>query len=92
MDNTPIIAKEAIKGLTFPQEAINDANQRQELASQAERAMVLGNSEHGKVSVLFHSAQGKHKVETTIWVANEQDITLKGGVIIPLKAIESINW
>lgn len=92
MENTPIIAKEAIKGLTFPKESINDLTRRKELAAQAERAMVLGNAEHGKVSIVFHSAQGKHKVETTIWAANEEDITLKGGVIIPLKAVESINW
>ncbi len=91
MENTPIIAKESIKGLIFPKDAINNPAQRQELASLAERAMVLGNTEHGKVSIIFHSAQGKHKVETTIWAANEQDITLKGGVIIPLTAIESIN-
>lgn len=91
MDTTPIIAKESIKGLTFPKAAINDAAIRSTIIAHAERAMVLGNTEHGKVSIIFHSENGKHKVETTIWAANEHDITLKGGVIIPINAIEAIN-
>ncbi len=90
MDNTPIIAKEAIKGLSFPKVPMNDESTQKHLAELAERAMVLGNTEHGKVSIIFHSELGKHRVETTIWAANEHDITLKGGVIIPLSAIESI--
>jgi transposase-like protein len=45
------------------------------------------------LSIAFYDQEGKkYWVNTTIWSVDEHLITLKGGQVIPIKAIESIQF
>lgn len=51
------------------------------------RAMILGNVYHGKCKIVFTDNTETYKVETTVWAATENYVTLKGGTVIPVKCI-----
>jgi hypothetical protein len=54
--------------------------------------MLLGNSEHVKYKIYFTTTEGLKEVETTVWAATDSDVTLKGGIIIPITAINKIAF
>ena len=60
------------------------------LAKKLHDAMILGNTHHGKVDIVFCDDEGLKKVKTTIWAKGEKFITLKGGVWIPISKIVDI--
>ena len=60
------------------------------LAKKLHDAMILGNTYHGKVDIVFCDDEGLKKVKTTIWAKGEKFITLKGGVWIPISKIVDI--
>jgi len=52
----------------------------------------LGNGYHGKVNILFKTDDGDLKrVETTIWAFDQDFVTLKSGMSIPLRCILGIE-
>jgi hypothetical protein len=57
------------------------------------KAELLGNSYKGKVRLTFKSKAGMlYVVETTIWAANEEYISLKAGINIPTKSICDVEF
>ncbi len=50
--------------------------------------MILGNGSKGKSKIFFISQIGILEVETTVWAASDDEINLKGGLMIPLHAIK----
>jgi hypothetical protein len=60
--------------------------------SELEKAMILGNSEHVKYKIFFTTTEGVKEVETTVWATTDDTITLKGGVVIPISAINKITF
>lgn len=86
-----LIDKEAISGLTFPKEEINDAKKRKELIHMLERATVLGNLHKNKSKIYFEDSEGLKYVHTTIWATGTDNISLKGGLIIPINRIVEIE-
>ena len=82
------IEKEEIKSLHFPStdvlEKRADQIQRQ---SELNRAMSLGNLEHGKIRIYFEDAESKKMVETTVWALTDNRVVLKQGIGIPINRI-----
>lgn len=90
---TQILRKEDLAHVNFSiNEAITDLSKRKHLMGELTRALSLGNLEKTKVKITFHLQDGsKGEVETTVWGVGEHHLMLKGGIHIPIRAIESIN-
>ena len=87
-----VIAKEQVSDLHFPTTEVLDsadriARRRMRLIS----GMKLGNNHHRKVKIVFEDRVGLKMVETTIWASTEKNVTLKGGVYIPISRIHEVN-
>lgn len=83
-----MIEKEIIRTLHFPDidvlEAKDEMRQRD---SDLDRALSLGNLEHGKTRIYFEDDTSKKVVETTIWGVTDKRVILKQGVVIPINRI-----
>jgi hypothetical protein len=84
-----LIEKELISALSFTDK--KQIKQHPELITQIERATILGNSHHSKVSIIFQDDSGLKRVDTTVWAAGTKFICLKGGVWIPIDKIQEIK-
>lgn len=84
-----LIEKELISTLTFSEKS--EIKQHPELLGQIEKATILGNSHHSKVSIIFRSDCGLKRVDTTIWAAGTKFVCLKGGIWIPIERIVEIK-
>ena len=63
-----------------------------ERMAELEEATVLGNTSHVKYKIFFTTTEGVKEVETTVWATTNDTITLKGGVVIPIAAINKITF
>jgi hypothetical protein len=84
------IDKEMVPNLTFTKEL--EIEQDDDLRSRLERATLLGNIHHSKVTIYFHDDEGPKKVETTIWATGTKFICLKGGMWIPISRITDVDY
>ncbi len=55
-----------------------------------DRALSLGNLEHGKIKIFFEDDNSKKAIETTIWGVTDSRIILKQGLVIPVNRIYKI--
>lgn len=55
-------------------------------------AVRLGNEHKSKTFITFNTSDGPKSVETTVWSLTEHYISLKGGVLIPLKSIIEVHF
>ena len=98
MDNTAQqvthIEKEAITHILFsPQDVIIDPTRKRLREIYLQKAEKLGNAYKGKVKMIFKTLDDKLlSVETTIWAADHNHITLKGGIHIPTRAILEVEF
>ena len=87
-----LIQKEAVAGLSFPGSEVlsipNEISARREALLRATR---LGNILRNKVKIIFEDSLAIRMVETTIWATTERNISLKGGVIIPIHRIHRVK-
>jgi len=92
MRNVPLVEKETVKSMSFPREevlkTIDSAKERRDLL---ERATILSNLYHNKVKIVFEDREGSKMVDTTIWATTDTAIMLKGGVVIPIHRIHTID-
>jgi hypothetical protein len=87
-----LIEKEQIANFKFPKhEVLHSKDEIIQRRRDVERAMVLGNTEHGKMRITFETTEGIKAVETTVWAASDTEISLKGGVSIPMNAILKLS-
>jgi len=88
------IEKESIPTLRFPQEdVLTDKDAQERRRADAERASRLGNAYHGKLDIFFQTADGQHKrVQTAVWGAHTEYITLKAGIMLPLRAVLGFDF
>ena len=89
------IAKEDISQFRFKGEDVlaTDKAGRAIRNAALQRAERLGNAFHGKVKITFQAANAMlHEVQTTVWSASEDYVCLKGGVILPVKAISVVDF
>lgn len=92
MENIITVQKEQINSLKFfPHEVITEKVRKNILQFDLNRALILGNTDHNKVTIVFKDEGGVLlQVITTIWAVTESYIILKGGANIPIKAIAHI--
>lgn len=92
--NKPLIVqKEDIEKLVFPHESIERTEeQTKELNKKLQDAMSLGNLHHTKIKIIFEDSEGLKEVETTVWVAGDNYISLKAGVSIPVRRIVEVRF
>lgn len=92
MSAVKLIEKEEIPKVKFVSyEVLNGKAEKEERREQIEKAMLLGNSSKGKSKIFFMSEDGLLEVETTVWAASDDVVTLKGGVMIPVHCIEKVD-
>lgn len=93
--NTVIeIEKEKIKSLKFSIEDVlslkEDLLQRK---IDLERASALGAHTKSNVKLYFKDTQGNtYRAQATVWATTESNVTLKGEVLIPIKAILKVGF
>ena len=86
------IEKEEIANLHFPKtEVLEDKDEMKLRKAAIDRALILGNVEHGKIKISFADDTTKHVVETTIWGVTEERIILKKGIAIPINRIYEVQ-
>lgn len=91
METIELIEKEQVNTLHFVQEdVLTDKDARKVRFMKLEKGMLLGNGYHSKVKIIFETTDGTKAVETTIWQASEDQVSLKGGVNIPIHAIKEV--
>lgn len=79
---------------TFPKggSTLTDPSDFSKRNQDLNRAMTLGNLEHGKVKIHFLDAQHNfYLVETTVWAVTEEYLCLKGDLQIPTCAVLRID-
>jgi len=54
------------------------------------QSMILGNTYHAKVKIVFETKEGFYEVETTVWATTDDFVLLKGGVYLPMKCIHDV--
>jgi hypothetical protein len=88
-------AKEDLGKFKFSAEdvLINDKTARQSRAYNLMRAERLGNAFHGKVRIFFNTQDlAERTVETTVWATSDDYVNLKGGIILPVRAISRVEF
>jgi hypothetical protein len=83
------IEKENVVSLHF---LASEIDQSKKWKKELDYAVRLGNEHKGKTTITFVSQEGIFQVETTIWSVTENELSLKGGVHIPLKSITDIHF
>lgn len=88
------IAKELIPHLHFDRtiEVLESKMDRRARNRMLYFAMILGNNYKSKVRITFESAEGIREVDTTVWMATEETVMLKGGVSIPVGCILKVEF
>jgi hypothetical protein len=88
------IEKESLPAYHYPHEDVLATEAERKLrAHDAERAATLGNAYHGKLDIYFQTAEGDVKrVQTTVWAADEEYLTLKSGLSIPMRAVMRLDF
>lgn len=55
-------------------------------------AVRLGNEFKSKTTITFNTTEGPKSIETTVWSLTENYISIKGGILIPLKSIIDVHY
>ncbi|MFP4090871.1 MAG: hypothetical protein ACLFUB_19350 [Cyclobacteriaceae bacterium] len=94
MEASVIMPKEQLTSSNFiKNDVLSSPDDRAYRKFQLQRALTLGNLYRAKVSIKFRNEYGEsRKVETTIWSVFENYVGLKGGRLIPIHAIEEIEF
>lgn len=86
--------KEEVSTLTFDTHDVLDS--KNEIAKRKidlQRAQALGAQSKSNIKIYFADAGGsKYVVEATVWAATERNVTLKGGILIPNRAIYKVGF
>lgn len=86
-----LIQKEEISKYHFVhKEVLDTPEERRVRFANLSKAMILGNAHKSKVKIVFETEEGSKAVETTIWSTDENEITLKGGINIPMQSIREV--
>ncbi|HSI75358.1 MAG TPA: hypothetical protein VK957_05675 [Lunatimonas sp.] len=93
MNKEQVIPKEAVSVMHFLKEdVLKDPSDIRQRNQDLNRAMTLGNLEHGKVKIHFLDAQHNfYQVETTVWAVTDDYLCLKGDLQIPTCAVLRID-
>jgi hypothetical protein len=87
-----LVMKDDVKNLKFPN--IDVLRSEAEILKRNEdllKAMKLGNTFKHKVKLFFKDIHSNKHVVTTVWHTNSNHISLKGGIVIPVRSIYKIE-
>lgn len=91
-ENSLYVKKEGIVSLKFNNEEVLASKQDQENRSEVlKKARVLGNLYKQKVIICFKDNVNTKHTLATVWHADEEHVSLKGGATIPVKRILKIE-
>lgn len=91
IENIHTIEKEEIPMLDFSNsEVLNSLDEIEHRKQLLLQGMVLGNTYHTKVMIIFESGGGIYQVETTIWATTDDFVLLKGAVYLPIQCIHDV--
>lgn len=63
-----------------------------ELQSKLKNALRLGNEFKSKTSITFMTQEGPKRIETTVWSLTDKYLQIKGGILLPLKSLITIEY
>jgi hypothetical protein len=94
MHTSNTILKEHLGMFKFsPSEVLKGDWEKVYRSFSLQRAEKLGNSFKGKVKIFFRTHDNETKVvNTTVWAATDDYVSIKGGMSIPVKAILGIEF
>jgi hypothetical protein len=85
------IEKENISGLKFPeQDVLTSKDDMKIRTANLDKALKLGNLEHGKIKIIFEDSEGIKQVATTVWGVTDKRVILKKGAVIPIHRIHEV--
>lgn len=93
MNHPTLIQKEDILQIRFSKEEVLQSDLEIKIRDrELQKALSLGNLEHGKVKLIFLDRACKtYQIETTIWAVTDESICLKGDLLLPKRAVLSIS-
>ncbi len=94
MDNSSLISKENLNKFRFSAaDVLKGEWEKVYRRFSLQRAEKLGNSFKGKVKIIFRTSENETKmVDTTVWSATDDYVSVKGGMTIPVRAILGIEF
>lgn len=92
MQNT-LIEKEVLGDISFyPGEVLQSEEEQKNRMKQLNKAMILGNGEHGKVKITFKTRNEEIlTVHTTVWAVADKYVNVKANRTIPVNSILSVE-
>jgi len=63
-----------------------------ELKSKLQNALRLGNEFKSKTSITFMTQEGPKRIETTVWSLTDKYLQIKGGILLPLSSLITIDY
>jgi hypothetical protein len=88
---TPI-DKENISGLKFPDsDVLTSKDEIKIRTANLDKALKLGNLEHGKIKIVFEDSEGLKQVDTTVWGVTDKRVILKQGAVVPIHRIHEVK-
>jgi uncharacterized protein (UPF0248 family) len=86
-----LIEKENISGLKFPENDVLKTKDDMKIRSaNLDKALKLGNLEHGKIKIIFEDSEGLKQVNTTVWGVTDKRVILKQGAVVPIHRIHEV--
>lgn len=86
-----LIEKECLNQLKFPKFYPElSLDKKILLLEKLKKALVIGNTDKVKCSIVFNDSDGLKQINTTIWEYDDEFISLKSGMTLNLKFIEDI--
>ena len=86
------IAKEQIPSLRFPaQDVLHHPEAIAQRQQQLQEASFRGNTMKDKVRLVLQTIDGPREVETTVWNAGQEHVSLKYGMMVPVRAIMDVR-
>jgi hypothetical protein len=94
MENSSFISKENLNMFRFSAaDVLKGEWEKVYRRFSLQRAEKLGNGFMGKVKIIFRTSENETKiVDTTVWSATDDYVSLKGGMTIPVRAILGIEF
>jgi len=88
------IPKERIKDVKFSDIDILSSKEEQlQRKIDLKRAATLGAQSKTNIKIYFVDAEGtRHRVVATVWAATESNVSFKGEVMVPIKAVYQVGF
>ena len=93
MMHAPAFNKEDIPTVHFkPNDVLTSIEEIHKRREDLEKAMRIGNNDHGKVKIVFETTNGIFHVDTTVWSVTENNVMLKSSNVIPIRCIHQVSF